>query len=272
MTQPPEDQQDTPLSQTNYEATPYRDADWEIIGEYSSTKEFAPLQIEAMETQAQHTDPMFADYGGVPKVPGKSRWHLPEHLSDPQFQATDQSESAQDTEDMVGRAEHQAALDEAYARGLQEGRVAAETESKQRRTAFEQRVQTIFSDFQKQISEDLVVLQKLCIDLALQISRKIIDTAVDINPEYIMPVIKNAVSLSGTAAIKNVRISPQDFEFVELMGIAKTFKEYDGSWEFVPDQTIKAGCVVETSAGEIDYQLDEAWDRIKERMVRIKRS
>ena len=272
MTQSSEIQAGTPLSQASYEATPYRDADWEIVGECRPTREFAPLQIEAIEAQARHIDPMFADYGGVPKVPGKLRWHLPEHLTGAQFQAMAQPESLQEAEEVVGRAEHQAALEEAYARGLAEGRTAAEAEGKQQQLAVEQRLQTIFSDLQKQIGEDLVGLQKRCIDLALRISRKIIDTAVEINPEYIMPVIERAVDLSGTATIKNVRVSPQDLEFIELMGLAKSFKEYDGSWEFVADQTIKAGCVVETSAGEIDYQLDKAWERIKDRLVRIQRS
>jgi flagellar biosynthesis/type III secretory pathway protein FliH len=48
-------------------------------------------------------------------------------------------------------------------------------------------------------------------------------------------------------------------------------KEYDGSWSFVQDETIRAGCVVETSSGEVDFRLDQAWERIKDNVVKVLR-
>ena len=35
------------------------------------------------------------------------------------------------------------------------------------------------------------------------------------------------------------------------------FQEFDGSWNFEADETIKAGCVLESSAGLIDLQIDK---------------
>ena len=258
-----------PLSQAEYKAGTYQDAEWELVGNVRLTDEFLPFEVAAIEGAAQYVDPMFADYGGVPKVPGKVRWHLPEHLTQQQAAAAAEVHEGQEVEESIAAAEHRAAVEDALARGRQEGESAAEEKAKQNQALFEQRLQGIFADFQKQIDQDLIELQKRCIDLALRISHKIIDGAVEINPEYIVPIIEQAVALSGTAAIKNVRVSPQDLEFIRLVGLAKSFKEYDGNWEFVGDETVKAGCVVETTAGEIDFQLDAAWERIKDRVVRI---
>jgi len=53
------------------------------------------------------------------------------------------------------------------------------------------------------------------------------------------------------------------------MGIARMLKEYDGTWLFEADEGIKSGCVVETSAGVVDFQLDQAWERVAGNVVRV---
>ena len=87
--------------------------------------------------------------------------------------------------------------------------------------------------------------------------------------EYINDVIRAGLERLGSSRPLRIRVSAQDFEFIEVVGIAKSMKEYDGTWAFVADESINAGCIVETSAGEIDFQLDEAWERIKQNVVSI---
>jgi flagellar biosynthesis/type III secretory pathway protein FliH len=60
-------------------------------------------------------------------------------------------------------------------------------------------------------------------------------------------------------------------EFIEVVGVKKNLRGFDGTWNFESDPTIKSGCVVESSAGEIDFQLDKAWERIQTAVVRAAR-
>ena len=38
-------------------------------------------------------------------------------------------------------------------------------------------------------------------------------------------------------------------------------------WTFEPDESIHIGCVVVTAAGEVDFNLDKAWERIRKQAL-----
>ena len=107
------------------------------------------------------------------------------------------------------------------------------------------------------------------VKFSVEIAEKLVGHAVEINPEYILPIIREALSKAGTANINRVRVSPEDFEFIEVVGVRKVIQEKEGSWDFEADETIRSGCVIDTSAGEIDFRLDEAFKRIADSVVRI---
>jgi flagellar biosynthesis/type III secretory pathway protein FliH len=93
---------------------------------------------------------------------------------------------------------------------------------------------------------------------------------VDINPEYIIDIIKEGIALAGGAKIKSIKVSPQDLEFLNLLNLSKQFKKFDGGWSFEGDDTIKSGCVVEMIGGVVDYQIDKAWERIRDQVVKVR--
>jgi flagellar assembly protein FliH len=258
------------ISQDNYEPTPYVDASWEIVGEPVETKEFSPMEIAVLPQTARYADPMFADYGGIPKESSNLRWHLPEELSAEETQKRLQAErgpvipTVTLTEEELEQIKQEVFLDGKLA-GMEEA-VSANTE---KMAAIEQKLLELFNDLSKQIAENNLNTEKNAVHLALQIAHKMVGQAVEINPEYIVPIIKEALNLAGSAEIQKVRVSTQDLEFIQLLGIAKTLKDKDKAWEFVADDSIKAGCIIDTSAGEIDYQLDQAWERIKEQVLRV---
>ena len=121
-----------------------------------------------------------------------------------------------------------------------------------------------------QIQQEVEAVERRAVEFALQVARKLVGTIVEINPEYILQVIKDAVKLTGGATIKAIRVSPQDLEFIKMLSPERQFKEFDGSWSFQPDDTIRAGCVVETSSGEIEFDLDKTWERINESVTKVR--
>ncbi|MCB0339351.1 MAG: hypothetical protein KDD53_07090, partial [Bdellovibrionales bacterium] len=133
----------------------------------------------------------------------------------------------------------------------------------------EARISEVFEDLSKQLSEKLAVIEQQAVQLAIEVSRKIVDTTVEIQPEYLIEVIREGLKHTGAATISKIRVSPQDMEFINVIGISKQFKEHDGSWSFEADDSIRSGCVIETSAGEIDYRLDEAWKRVQDSVLKV---
>jgi len=247
----------------------FEQASWEVVGELEDNNEFAPLQLQILDRSEFKGDPLFENFGGVPDQDATERWHLPEEFAS----KGDQQELRHEQELLSLKEEHAAELkrieQEAFERGKQEGHEAAVNQTNDRWNKIESSITTIMTDLQMQSREAVQQIEQRAVMLAVEIARKILDTAVDINPEYIVQIVHDAVSHAGTALIERVKVSPEDFEFIEVVGVRNLIKEFDGNWDFESDPTIKSGCIVETSAGEIDYQLDKTWERIKENVVKV---
>lgn len=258
-------------SQASYVPTPYEDSSWEIVGEPVETKEFVPMEVTILPRTQSFSDPMFADYGGVPSAEGTARWHLPKDEAARMQQALQQSQSQAPVEPQIVMTEEeletikQAAFLEGQQAGL-EGAVAANAE---RMGQAEARVAQVLQDLQQQVAQHGKELERASLELVLQIADKLLPEVVEINPEYIVQILNEALALSGSSSIKTIRVSAADLEFIKLVGVHKGLKEYDGSWKFEADETVRSGCIVETSSGTIDFQIDAAWDRIRDKILKV---
>ncbi len=247
------------LSQQSYRPTGFSQSDWEVVGKMSDEYFFDPIDIEVFSTAVLAVDPMFADYGSGKEAAGIRRW------SSGSSEVLDK-EAVKPT---VPLEELNIKVQEAEERGrvqaLEEAKVLREEEIKKMSETFA----VTLKDIEQKGIDILLQIEKKAAQLAVDISKKILEQAVEINPEYIVEIIKQALGLAGSASIAKVKVSPQDMEFIEVMGIARMLKEYDGTWLFEADEGIKSGCVVETSAGVVDFQLDQAWERVAGNVVRV---
>lgn len=251
-----------------FEGTEYQDEAWEIVGEVIANDDFLPMDLDVMTSEDLAMDPLFEDYGGIAKDQGGRRWHLPEHLA---AKAGQKDEEDEEEEGLIKIKEEElaAAKEEAFQAGLAQGLEEAVSKNAEKFEALEQRWQQVMIDLQQQLGELSEQNQSSCVKFALEVAKKIIGTTVEINPEYIVAIVREAIVQAGTAQIKRIRISPEDMEFVEIIGFEKIVEEHEGSWSFEADPHIKAGCVVDTAAGEIDYQLDAAWERVKDNVMKV---
>ena len=253
----------------DFESSPWQDQSWELLnGEQTCSEDFIPMQITVVSEQSV-IDPMFADYGGRSQIQGEHRWHLPEHLSVAAAMAeVGQGEDTPLVHELTD-AEIESIKKDAFEDGRQASIEQSAQESQEKMAALELGFRNLFEDLKSQVEQERKLLEHKCVELALQISKKIIETTVDINPEYIIKVVNVAIDSSGAAEIKKIRVSPEDMEFIKYAGITRTIKDFDGSWEFIEDSTVRSGCILETSAGESDYQLDKAWERIRDNVVKV---
>jgi len=168
------------------------------------------------------------------------------------------------------QAEHEQRLEDVKTAIQQELAAQYATESDEKVKAIEERYRTIIDDLGGQIRQEVEAVERRAVEFAIQVARKLVGTIVEINPEYVLQVIQEAVKLTGGATIKAIRVSPQDLEFIKMLSPERQFKEFDGSWSFLSDDTIRAGCVVETSSGEVEFDLDKTWERIKESVTKVR--
>jgi flagellar biosynthesis/type III secretory pathway protein FliH len=174
--------------------------------------------------------------------------------------------------------EDRKALEEEHARQLEAVRTIAREdalaearrESDEKLKEIEERYASLIDDMSVQIHEGVEGVERRAVDFAIHIAKKLVGAIVEVNPEYVLGIIKEAVKLTGGATIKVIRVSPQDLEFLKLLSQDRQFKEFDASWSFQADETIHAGCVLETSSGEVEFELDKAWDRIKESVLKVR--
>ena len=267
-----QDENGVELSQATYEPTEYADASWEVVGEQKSEETFTPMAIQVLQQVHVLTDPMFRDYGGTSTDVETQRWHLPEHLAHEQVRAKRPEERDPTLAELrITQGEMDVLLAETEKRGLEQGLEQAALENKQHLQQLQEQLLTMLHDLTKQAQEEVVRIEKNSVELAVQIARRIVETAVEINPEYIAEIVREAIGQAGSAAVKKVRVSPQDLEFIEYAGLKERMRELAGSWQFEADASIKSGCVVHTVAGEIDYQLDRAWERVRDQIVKVMR-
>jgi flagellar biosynthesis/type III secretory pathway protein FliH len=254
-------------SQADFVEAPYQDQSWEVIGELADNQEFAPMVVETLNGGERVIDPVFADYGGFQNTEGAQRWHLPQHLA-----ATSSTQAVEVEENVLKFTpeELEAIKAEAFAAGQSQAIQDLGEKRLSELQQIEERMLQVFKDIATQMNQELQALEASAVKLAVEIGEKIVGHAVEINPEYITNIVRQALGKAGGAAIKTVRVSPQDLEFIQVVGVAKQLKEFDGTWAFEADDTIRAGCVVSTSAGEVDFQIDKAWERMRDAVLKSK--
>lgn len=259
-------------TQSSYTATAYQDSSFEIIGERQEQGDFVPMSMEVLPSDAKLTaDPMFADYGGLPpQSEAPKRLHLPSELAASEIEKAKEKKNEPErialTHEEIAKLKEEA-LQAGVAKGIEQAKEQHETQLRQ----IDEHLGVVLKDINQQLKHRLQEVEKQAVQLALNIAQKIITFAVEINPEYILDIVRKALEQSGTAVIKKVRVSPEDMEFINVIGVRKQLKEFDGTWDFEGDETVKAGCVVETSAGEIDYRLDAAWERVRDNVLKVLR-
>lgn len=261
------------LNQNTYKPTPYEDSSWEIVGEFLNQEIFEPTAFDLIGEQSLIRDPMFADYGGIPNSDHSSRLHGPSgQMSSGTKRRSEKGIEEPEEDDpnriVIMRSELEAQLAAAHQRGFEEGTLDTLSAADQRMVALDERYTNILQDISSQIRHRLDECERRAAQLAITIAQKLIHGAVEINPEYLIKIVQQAVSKAGGATIKCIKVSREDLEFIRLLNLPQQFKDYDGTWKFVADDTVRAGCIVETSAGEIDFDLNKAFERVKDAVIK----
>ncbi len=164
---------------------------------------------------------------------------------------------------------HQKGYKEGFAKGEDEGRAAGEAAARREfldrtgRTveALEtllKELETRQIDLRSQAEADLM-------DLALAIARRIVRREIDLDPEYVLPAVREAIGLSTNRSDLTVRLHPDDMAVVEaeLPELHSVFTDL-GKVHPLADSSLARGEVrVVSMEGEIDLRLDQQFSAIE---------
>lgn len=155
-----------------------------------------------------------------------------------------------------------------YAEGVAQGKLLAQAEVQKQMADFlakqaqesGQRLSTLFSSAQTQLDEAQQVMAEGVLELACELARQVLRQELSVNPNVLLPVIREAIDLLGTehrAAV--IRMHPVDLEVLE--GVLDA--EFKGmSLSLRADSTLEpGGCLVESAGMVVDITLQKRWMR-----------
>lgn len=155
-----------------------------------------------------------------------------------------------------------------YADGLVRGRILAANELQQQMADFlanqaqtsAQRLVEVFSAAQSELTQCRQVVAQGVLELACELARQVLRQELSVNPNVMLPVIREALEQLGTDhQMAVVRLHPSDLEVLE----APLASEFAGlSLALRADPALApGGCVVESAGMVVDATLQKRWQR-----------
>jgi flagellar assembly protein FliH len=153
------------------------------------------------------------------------------------------------------------ARQEGYALGRSEGHAAGLVEGRALAAVETARLSALAESFTAELDRADETISQQILDLAIDLSRAVVKSALTVKPELILPIIKEAVrylpSLQQPALLY---LNPADMELVQSrMGNELTKM----GWQLTDDPDLDPGsCRAETPDTQIDSSLPTRWQRL----------
>lgn len=140
-----------------------------------------------------------------------------------------------------------------YADGLALGRAEASQEL--------EHLQSIALTFSQALSAADETMAADVLELAVQLARGMLRTALDVKPELIIPLVREAIGyLPVLQQPAILMLHPQDAAIVRAAMGEELEK---GGWRVAEDeQVLRGGCKIDTASNQIDAQAPARWARL----------
>jgi flagellar assembly protein FliH len=158
---------------------------------------------------------------------------------------------------------HQQAHQEGYREGLEQGREQGYREGQEQARQEAQRLSNLLSQVNATLQQLDQEMSQQLLDLALGIARQMLRQALEIRPELVLAVVKEAInSFPQANQHPQLMLHPQDAALVRSSLEAELTH---GHWRVVEDSQIEpGGCRLETAHGELDATLERRWQSVLE--------
>jgi flagellar assembly protein FliH len=174
----------------------------------------------------------------------------PEPEPVPERPSQEELEAIREQARLIGYEEGRAA---GHADALEQGKLAAVNELGH--------LKQIAQAFTGALAEADQTIAGDVLDLALHLSRCMLNTALQVRPELILPLVREAIQLLPVVQQPAVlMLNPEDAQLVRD-GLSEELEH--GHWRIVEDAQIgRGGCKVDTASNQIDAQAAARWQRL----------
>jgi len=253
------------IPQKEFTPSPFSQSQWEYVGPRIENMDFHPLSIPVSSDERMKADEMFEQFGT--NIDFTVFHHTPKGTVASLPPTKDEIEEIQKTKQ---EAAHKEELETRYAEGFTAGeeqaKAIAQAEMEEALREQEVRFSAFFDQMRDEIRRVCKSVEREAFQLALSVSHRILKTTVDIQPEYILEVIKAGLQSLGGARPFEIRVSIDDAEFLNVIGIPQDLFKDDEDIRIVADESITGGCVIQTNFGAVDLQIDTMWNQIKDKL------
>lgn len=152
---------------------------------------------------------------------------------------------------------HEEGVAAGHASGYQDGLAQGRAEAAGELT----HLQELATTFGQALTQADEAIAHDVLELALHLARNMVRTAFDVRPDYIIPVVREAIDYLPTLQQPALlMLHPEDALLVrEHIGEALD----KSGWRVIEDDTIaRGGCRVDTASNQIDAQIASRWQRL----------
>lgn len=175
-----------------------------------------------------------------------------------------QREIAQEALKLSQEVQEQA-YEEAYKRGLEEGKAKAYAEEKERVEAELVQIRNIIGEIKHLKTDIMKDNEKHIVNLCLYLAKRLLMKEVNESDEYIKSIIKRALEMAQSEEEVTIRMSSADYQWVSEHK-ESIFKEMylDESTKMEEDPNMsRGGVIIETNHGVIDATLEQRVDKLE---------
>lgn len=243
----------------------YNQAKWENIDSSSVECKFTVMQPELVEHLQLEPDPMFPCFDLHPRKKNKTQTKSSHAVGTTRSQQEEElwleSESI--------KKELKQKFEEGKIVGLQEAEKIAEAKMAESLDVLSKQLAEFTASISSLLETRIQEAEKQSVKLALEISRKIVEETAEVKPEYVVGLIRKGLrSLEAAKALK-IRVSAQDYEFLEVVGMPSDLTSSELGVQYVVDENIKSGCIIDTDFGEVNLEIDSMWEEVKSSLFSI---
>jgi len=245
------------VSQKDYEPTPYKQTAWEGSDSFDKNPIFEGMSLEVLQNEEFKRDPMFEVFDEPLNV--SEFRQFPKEI--PPEEEPGFGISEVELEEIRLQA-----FEEGRTRGKEEGAAAAQVEIFAKYEELANTMREVSNHITSEVDRRVNVLEQNALGLALDISKKILDTTAEVKKDYIKSLIKKSLIQLGAASNIIVKVGSADFEFLSVVGLPEAMEDESAKIRYVMDENITSGCIIESDHGELNLELDKMWQEVKDRL------
>ena len=155
---------------------------------------------------------------------------------------------------------------EAYTKGMQEGFAVGMAKAKEYAEQEREKFLNIAAGFERALEFADQAIEEDILKLALDIAKRVMKTKIEVNPEVVLPVVRDAIHyLPHVQKPARIIVHPEDARILRSQ-LGEELSEQ--VWQIQEDHHIeRGGCLVETGENQIDASNEMRWKRITQALA-----